>query len=288
MKALKPIIISVALALSLSVAGCQSMTGQTAGKALAGLRVLRPDGSRPATGAIAARTLLRLVDWLPFLYLVGFICLLATGQRRQRVGDLAAGTAVVRPVPLARGQAGRTAFVLPLAILAIVGLSIQFGSHPGPGTYQAHGVSFRYPAAWRQGATGQMKASRNQQNLLWGVAVGPGDPVDTVTMQSFRLNIPVTAANLNAVTPTVQSVTQGLFRQAGGSLQAGAEQITMGGLPAIRFQGTLTLAGQATQSTVIYAFDGLTEYFVNCQTVPAQAEAMRRGCAQVVRTFRAG
>jgi hyperosmotically inducible periplasmic protein len=32
MKILKPILISVALALSLSVAGCQSMTGQTAGQ----------------------------------------------------------------------------------------------------------------------------------------------------------------------------------------------------------------------------------------------------------------
>jgi uncharacterized RDD family membrane protein YckC len=47
------------------------------------------------TGAIVLRTLLRVVDWLPF-YLVGFIVVLATGSRRRRLGDLAAKTSVAR------------------------------------------------------------------------------------------------------------------------------------------------------------------------------------------------
>ncbi len=66
------------------------------GKLLLGLRVVGRDGGRPSMGAIALRTLLRIVDWLPFFYLVGFIALLATGKRRQRLGDLAAKTCVVR------------------------------------------------------------------------------------------------------------------------------------------------------------------------------------------------
>jgi uncharacterized RDD family membrane protein YckC len=66
------------------------------GKLLLGLRVVGRDGGRPSAGAIALRTLLRIVDWLPFFYLVGFIALLATGTRRQRLGDLAAKTRVVR------------------------------------------------------------------------------------------------------------------------------------------------------------------------------------------------
>lgn len=74
----------------------EAAVGATVGKLLLGLRVVGSDGDRPSTGAIALRTLLRIVDWLPFLYLVGFIAMLATGARRQRLGDLAAKTSVGR------------------------------------------------------------------------------------------------------------------------------------------------------------------------------------------------
>jgi uncharacterized RDD family membrane protein YckC len=74
----------------------EAMTGQTLGKRLLGIRVVRAsDGGRPTTGAIVARTLLRIVDGILF-YLVGLIAILATGRRRQRIGDLAAGTTVAR------------------------------------------------------------------------------------------------------------------------------------------------------------------------------------------------
>jgi uncharacterized RDD family membrane protein YckC len=74
----------------------ESAVGKTAGKALMGVTVRTSQGGRPSAGAIAVRTLLRVVDWLPFLYLVGFISVLATGRRRMRLGDLAAKTMVVR------------------------------------------------------------------------------------------------------------------------------------------------------------------------------------------------
>jgi uncharacterized RDD family membrane protein YckC len=73
----------------------EAVTGQTIGKRLLGIRVARVDGSRAGGGAIAVRTLLRIVDVLPLAYFVGFVCVLVTGQRRQRLGDLAAGTRVV-------------------------------------------------------------------------------------------------------------------------------------------------------------------------------------------------
>jgi uncharacterized RDD family membrane protein YckC len=69
------------------------LTGQTLGKKLMGLRVAQPDGSPPELRQIAVRTVLRLVDGLG-VYLVGLITMLATGKRRQRLGDLAAGTIV--------------------------------------------------------------------------------------------------------------------------------------------------------------------------------------------------
>lgn len=74
----------------------EAMTGQTLGKRLLGIRVVKADGGgKPGTGAIVLRTVLRIIDGILF-YLVGLIFILATGKRRQRLGDLAGGTTVAR------------------------------------------------------------------------------------------------------------------------------------------------------------------------------------------------
>ena len=72
---------------------------RTPGKALLGLRVVGVDGSPAGARPVAIRTVLRAVDVLPLCYLVGFVAALATGQRRQRIGDVAAATRVVRAHP---------------------------------------------------------------------------------------------------------------------------------------------------------------------------------------------
>jgi uncharacterized RDD family membrane protein YckC len=41
------------------------------------------------------RTILRIVDAFPAFYLVGFVVMI-TSQKKQRIGDMAAGTVVVR------------------------------------------------------------------------------------------------------------------------------------------------------------------------------------------------
>jgi uncharacterized RDD family membrane protein YckC len=74
----------------------EATTAASVGKLLLGLRVVGADGGRPSVGAILIRTVLRIVDWLPFFYLAGFIAMLATGTRRKRLGDLAAKTSVGR------------------------------------------------------------------------------------------------------------------------------------------------------------------------------------------------
>jgi uncharacterized RDD family membrane protein YckC len=75
---------------------CEATTGQTLGKKLLGIRVVNLDGTRAGAGAVLVRTVLRLIDALPILYIVGLASVLGTGSgRRQRVGDLAAGTTVV-------------------------------------------------------------------------------------------------------------------------------------------------------------------------------------------------
>lgn len=77
---------------------CESGGGQTLGKRLMKIRVVGLDGKPAGMGNIAVRTVLRLIDGL-FLYLVGLIVMLVTGERRGRLGDLAAGTMIVSADP---------------------------------------------------------------------------------------------------------------------------------------------------------------------------------------------
>jgi uncharacterized RDD family membrane protein YckC len=76
--------------------GLEASSGATLGKRALGIRVAGVHGGVASASAIALRTALRIVDFLPLLYLVGFVAALATGRRRQRLGDLAARTSVLR------------------------------------------------------------------------------------------------------------------------------------------------------------------------------------------------
>jgi uncharacterized RDD family membrane protein YckC len=68
--------------------------GQTPGKRLAKIRVIKESG-RPINAYEAiARNLLRVIDGLPGMYGVGIVCMMLNSQNR-RLGDYAAGTVVV-------------------------------------------------------------------------------------------------------------------------------------------------------------------------------------------------
>ncbi|MFL5869125.1 MAG: RDD family protein [Thermoleophilaceae bacterium] len=81
----------------------ESDHGQTLGKRVMKIRVARADGSPLDTGRVAVRTLLRPIDAIG-VYLVGLVVMLATGERRQRLGDLAAGTVVTEAGPSAASE----------------------------------------------------------------------------------------------------------------------------------------------------------------------------------------
>jgi uncharacterized RDD family membrane protein YckC len=75
--------------------------GQTLGKRLVGLRVMDERALRLEFSQVVVRNLLRFIDLLPALYLVGGLACF-TSRRYQRLGDLVASTIVVRN--LAIGQ----------------------------------------------------------------------------------------------------------------------------------------------------------------------------------------
>jgi len=69
--------------------------GRTPGKRVARIRVIQRSGRSIGLLESMARNLVRYVDQLPFFYGVGVIAMFVTRQH-QRLGDLAAGTLVVR------------------------------------------------------------------------------------------------------------------------------------------------------------------------------------------------
>ena len=70
-------------------------SGRTPGKRWTGLRVVTTGGAPVGFLTSAVRNLLRLVDALPGTYAVGIAAVLAS-RHNQRLGDMAAGTLVVR------------------------------------------------------------------------------------------------------------------------------------------------------------------------------------------------
>lgn len=69
--------------------------GQTFGKRLVRIRVVKADGSPVTLFESAVRNLLRVVDFLPVCYPVGVAAMLIDRKHR-RLGDLLAGTVLVR------------------------------------------------------------------------------------------------------------------------------------------------------------------------------------------------
>lgn len=69
--------------------------GQTLGKRMMRLRVMDSNGLKLSPSQLILRNLLRFVDSLPVLYFMGGVCALIS-KRSQRLGDLAAGTVVIR------------------------------------------------------------------------------------------------------------------------------------------------------------------------------------------------
>jgi uncharacterized RDD family membrane protein YckC len=69
--------------------------GQTPGKKRAGIRAIREGGAPLDFRSSCIRNLLAMADFLPIFYLLGGLLVLLT-PRNQRLGDLAAGTIVIR------------------------------------------------------------------------------------------------------------------------------------------------------------------------------------------------
>lgn len=83
------------------------MNGQSLGKRLMKIKVISLDGGQASMGQYFIRWLFRLVDFLLTAQVGGLICIALT-DNKQRIGDIVAGTTLIKTVP--RTAIGHIAF----------------------------------------------------------------------------------------------------------------------------------------------------------------------------------
>ena len=72
----------------------EARSGQTIGKKIMKIRVIKMNGDEMDYVAAFVRNLLRIIDQLPTLYIIGFLLIIIT-KENQRIGDMVAGTILV-------------------------------------------------------------------------------------------------------------------------------------------------------------------------------------------------
>jgi len=86
------------------------MNGQCIGKRLMKIKVISLDGGQPSIGQYFIRWVFRLADFALTGQMGGLICIALT-ENKQRIGDVVAGTTVIKTVP--RTSFGNIAFQQP-------------------------------------------------------------------------------------------------------------------------------------------------------------------------------
>ena len=153
-------------------------------------------------------------------------------------------------------------------------------------TYSDNGVSFQYPADWKD-VTSQVSFGSQAQssNQAWAVDLGLG-VTDLVDVTAYG-NTGITPSNLTQHIADVTSQIKNLFDT--GTDVKGPTVVTMGGLKGLQFDVSSTLSdGTAYTSTLVLVFSSDTEYFLNCQATSAHADEIAAGCSQIQDTFTIG
>ena len=92
-----------------------------------------------------------------------------------------------------------------------------------------------------------------------------------LSVQVYRTNVPITEGNIGQAEDEFRDLGRELFRQADGRMTSAPTRVTVGGLPGVRFEGTLVnLDGIRVVAWITVAFDGRTEYFWDCEFTPEQ------------------
>ena len=162
------------------------MRGRTPGKRMAGVRVVAITGGAASVGALLLRNIFRLVDAMPFAYVVGLAFVLTT-RRNVRIGDLAAGTVLVydrsEPAEMRQRTEQRSAATLAAALAPLA--EYRAVAHEVAVARRTQSTAARAPLEARYG---RLHATVNVSAIRWRYA----------TWSLFRDQIPAALLAMRA------------------------------------------------------------------------------------------
>jgi hypothetical protein len=175
--------------------------------------------------------------------------------------------------------------------LAAVGLVTTFGcgGEGGDKTFDGDGYSCTYPGEWSdQTGNAEFSAQAGTEPQSSQVVLAPRDEgQDLVVIEVGPASPSITEDNIAQLTDEIARVVESLFQKGNGRLTAGPTRVNVGGLPALRFEGTgVTRQGVQIGSRLTLVYDGRNQYAVNCQFTPEGANTVKRGCDQILDSFK--
>ncbi|MEW6060013.1 MAG: hypothetical protein AB1551_07750 [Actinomycetota bacterium] len=211
-------------------------------------------------------------------------------ERRESLSNRTArffvALAIISLLPLAAcdgGEEGDSSPGTATSGASGTGSASPTASAEAEGTYSGNGVSFRYPADWREFTV--IDTTTSSGNQRWNTAFGI-DRVNFVSVSSYLINIPITTDNIEGQEDSIRREIEKMFIRAGGSLESGPTDEEMAGLPALGFEGAaLNPDGKTVNIRLVLAFRRALEYLVNCQYDSSGEDEILEGCDQIVSTF---
>jgi len=151
-------------------------------------------------------------------------------------------------------------------------------------TFKGEGYSFSYPGSWHELESRAVGPSQIDPDVV----VGPGAGLNGVTVTVGPAAVPITQADL----PEVKNEVAQFARQAavglGGEVTQEPTTTTVAGLPAVEVEVAGATEGTQFHLRMTYAWDGRTQYQLNCQYTSVQMKEITKGCDQMLSSLSVG
>jgi hypothetical protein len=170
-----------------------------------------------------------------------------------------------------------------LAALALAALAVALGAACGsdePKTFDEDGfaITFEYPGNFER--TTDVRTNRGAGDAEESVALAMSED-NAIFVQRYGLNRTVTPQLAAAVKTELDRVLSRL-----ADTEVSGRRIDVPGAPvAFRYEIDRLPEPEDGRSTIVAVFEGDTEYFINCQSVPDGREELNEACDMAMDTL---
>jgi len=186
----------------------------------------------------------------------------------------------LRPVRVRRiSYAAKLCAVIGVASVTLIGC----GGGDAEKTFAGEGYAFLYPGEWRELDS---KGGFQQGRLLSTVTLGPGKGSNNALIVSvYRVADFVTEQNVQQMSDVAAHDVETSKTFSDVRIVAGPTVGRIRGLPGFVFEISFTARGQPLHNQMAFLFEGMTEYFFNCQWTQEGADEMKQDCQQALHSF---